>query len=49
MKPIEWQKMFESGVKLEYFSRFHQCYKPVLASDNIHKLAMAGYQIREVK
>jgi hypothetical protein len=39
-------KMRNEGVALEYFSRFHLIWKPLLDSDNIEKLLKANYQIR---
>ena len=47
MKRVNWQKRFEAGVKLEYFSKFHLKWVPMLPSDSPEKLQKCGYQIRE--
>jgi hypothetical protein len=46
---MNWQKKFESGVKLEYFSKFNMVWKLVLTSDRPEELVRHGYLIREVK
>jgi hypothetical protein len=49
MSAVNWQKKFEAGIPLEYFSKFWQEWKPMLRSDSPEKLQKCGYQIREAK
>lgn len=41
-----FQEMYESGIKLEYFSKLYKTWKPVLGSDNPSKLVKCGYELR---
>ena len=43
---VDFEKAYRTGEKVEYFSKFHLIWKPVLITDNITKLLKSGYKLR---
>jgi hypothetical protein len=46
MSKLNYQELNKNGIALEYFSKVHFIWKPLLSSDNIEKLLKFNYQMR---